>query len=152
MFDFSHLDPAARTAKFPMPWLGADAHLELACANDSANPSLAMATSELLDRRDGDVLDALTGKNRLMSADELRDASRRLYPEHVVRGWRGVCDTSGKPVEFTVDACRELFAKLPAWILDRIRLFALRPENFVGMGRGMTPSQVDRLAGNSSAG
>lgn len=65
--------------------------------------------------------------------EKSRKAVRDLYPSFVVTGWRGVRNDGGTEVPFSVDACKELFRKLPDYIVDDIRAFAEVPENFLDL-------------------
>lgn len=62
---------------------------------------------------------------------ERREQDRELFPKFVVRDWRGVTDSSGTEVPFTVENCRAFLDALPNWILDNLSNFAGEPSNFV---------------------
>jgi hypothetical protein len=139
-FDFGPLCIEDKTARFPLPWFGAGAFLELRPAND-ANPAynLAVVTRALSRVRQTEA----TAETVLRSVAADSDDDRKLYPECVVIGWGGIKDKRGELVPFSVEAARLFFAQLPEWIMARLRLFASRPESFVG------PLNVDAFAGNS---
>lgn len=59
-----------------------------------------------------------------------RDQDRKLYPMHVITGWKDVCDGSKKPVKFSPEACTEFFAHLPDDIFDDVRDHYGNPRNF----------------------
>ena len=63
--------------------------------------------------------------------DETRDADRALYAEHVVVGWNGITDDSGKAVPFSGDDCRDFLNQLPNWLFDELREFCGSPTNFL---------------------
>lgn len=80
-------------------------------------------------------------------AAALLERDRALFPRHVVVGWENVFDAAGAPVSFTVEACLDLFAVLPQWILDEVRLFAFTASNFVSAD-SPTVAGANELAGN----
>lgn len=61
---------------------------------------------------------------------ENRDEDRRLYAEHVVRGWENVLDSQGNQVPFDKEVCLEFLTALPGYIFDDVRVFATNPRNF----------------------
>lgn len=65
--------------------------------------------------------------------EELRATDRVLYAEHIIKGWSGVTDKSGKTVPFTKAACKEFCEKIPSWIFDDIRGFAQNPTSFTDL-------------------
>lgn len=79
--------------------------------------------------------------------DKTREIVRKLYPEHIVAGWRHFVDANGVEVPFSVAAVRDLFAQLPDWILDGIRAFCDDPQNF--LSDGAAPVDSGAVAGNS---
>jgi hypothetical protein len=73
-------------------------------------------------------------KARNVSVDTLqqsRGEDKILYPRHVIKGWRDVFDSKGKPVKFSQEACIEFFQSIPDWIFEDIRTFAGDPTNFL---------------------
>jgi hypothetical protein len=54
---------------------------------------------------------------------QLRALDRKLYPQHVLTGWRDVCDADGKAVPFSAAACGDFIAALPWHIFDDVRSF-----------------------------
>ena len=61
---------------------------------------------------------------------EVRGRDLDLFPKHVITGWRNVIETSGKPCEFSLEACAEFLAQLPSEIFDEIRAFFANRDNF----------------------
>ena len=59
-----------------------------------------------------------------------RDDDRALYPQFVMKGWRNVVDSEGKPVPFSVEAATEFVKQLPDWLFDGMRNHATSPRNF----------------------
>ena len=59
-----------------------------------------------------------------------RDQDRRLYPMHVITGWKDVCDGSKKDVVFSAEACASFFEHLPDDIFDDVREHFGNPRNF----------------------
>ena len=74
-----------------------------------------------------------------------REINRRLFPEFVVTDWGGVKDKHGAEVPFSVEACRDLFAQLPGYMIDGVRAFCDDPSNFVAGGLSV---DVEEVAGN----
>jgi len=62
--------------------------------------------------------------------DNLKE-DKKLYPEHVIVGWKNVTDTSGKEVSFNKQNCISFVEQLPDWIFEKVRNFAATNENFV---------------------
>lgn len=81
-----------------------------------------------------------------VNAEQSRQDDRELYPLHVITGWAGIFDVDGNVVEFSPQEAMEFCAQLPAWIFDRIRLFCMVAENFLG---GTQAIDTKDLAGNS---
>ena len=77
--------------------------------------------------------------------EETRDDDRKLYAEHVVKGWDNVVDSEEEAAPFSREACSDFLAALPDWIFDEVRTFAADAANF-------TDDEVDDIegiAGNS---
>ncbi len=69
-----------------------------------------------------EVAVTMAGKNR--------DDDRALFAQHVITGWRDVCDHSGAAVDFSKDSCLDFFNALPDDFFDQIRGFFADPANF----------------------
>lgn len=79
--------------------------------------------------------------------DAQRALAVALYSRHVLRGWSGVVDASGKVVAFSPEEAEGFLRALPGWIFDRLRAFCSEPSNFVQPGTS-TPSEVAASSGN----
>lgn len=62
--------------------------------------------------------------------DENRRHVRALFPLHIIRGWKGVVDASGKEVAFSPDECVAYMKHLPDWIVDELSTFCQTITNF----------------------
>ncbi len=62
---------------------------------------------------------------------ENREHDKVLYAAHVIVGWEGIEADDGSHPTFTPDLCRAFLNKLPGWIFDDLRLFAVDPTNFL---------------------
>lgn len=58
---------------------------------------------------------------------ENREEDRNLFPKHVITGWEDVTDSSGEPVPYTEEDCRDYLEALPDWVFDDVRAFASNP-------------------------
>lgn len=125
-FGYAHIDEAIK--ELPLPWLRGEPVLLVKPATE-ANEKFRAAMLRTSGKRQRNVL--MKGKVDAADADQDRDDDRALYPRYVIVGWRNVKNKEGKPVEFTIDACLAFIAALPNWIFDKIRVFCMRPENFV---------------------
>lgn len=63
--------------------------------------------------------------------DEGIERNKKLYAEHVIKGWSGVTDSSGNEVPFSKAACAAFLRSLPDWIFGDIVMYASEPENFI---------------------
>ena len=136
MVDFSHLDKLKvtpdRTAEYTLYQIeaGADGHpvLILAPATDANKPfqnaALKKSTTKNFRRMRG-------GSLTPEMLEEDREDDRKLYPRHVVKGWRNVTDAKGKDVSFTSDNVLAFLRALPNWVFDDVRMFAGNPSNFL---------------------
>jgi len=143
-FDFGHLEIEGRTFWYELP-AGVGAHgcaLELRIANEQNRPYrdglLALSGRRLMGRSQGRRDD----DEQLDIEDDLR-----LFPQHVVVGWRAVTNKGGLEVAFSPLACERFLRALPRWIFSRVRVMAKLPENFVDQDR-LPPPQTAELVGN----
>ena len=128
-FGFDRLEIENRTARFDMPWVSPGAFLEVRPAT-SENTQYNAASLRMSGKRQRQI--AASGSLTSDDADQDRKEDRVLYPKYVAVGWGGVIDKkTGEPVPFTREASRAFFAKVPAWIFDRCRIFCMRPERFL---------------------
>jgi hypothetical protein len=73
-------------------------------------------------------------QNNANILSETRDLDRKLYADFVIKGWRNIVDTQGKPVEFSKKRCAEFLAKLPNPLFDQLREHCAELDNFSGIG------------------
>lgn len=149
MIDFSNvrkLDIAGKTAEYKLYEMDEDPKpvLIMKPIGSENKPFF----NEMLRRFGGDArrMKALAKDGEAL--DKVREATRELFPLHVVTGWRNMRDNDGNIVEFSQDACAEFFAVLPPDMVDDIRAFADDPSNF-RVTRGAPPIDAEALAGNS---
>jgi hypothetical protein len=164
LFDFKAYEPGGKTSRFDLPIRGAlvrvdgseeltegQPYLVLSHAGDSNKPymnAVARATTR-----------AVRGKRQSPSAERVqqrikedRDQDRVLFPDHVVKGWGNIPGANREPVEYSRAACKELCAKLPDWLFDRMRQYAGNPLNFIedddDAETAPEDADVEELAGN----
>lgn len=131
MSQFSHLKrldvQGGQTAEFRMHALEGEPALTVRPALESNtqyfNAALKGSRKNMRSIRNGSVSAGLL--------DETRENDRELYAKHVVVGWRGVQDSSGKQVQFTREVCAEFLEALPNWLFDELREFCGTPTNFI---------------------
>jgi len=147
MVSFDHLktrEVAGKSLWLAVPQVTDSARLKLRPAADVnvgyRNGLLKMAASRL--RRT-----AARGNMASFDVEQSREDDRVLYPEYVIEDWEGIEDAEGNLVPFSRENAAEFFAKLPDWIFDRIRVYAMVPENFLDR-----LPDVKGLVGNSSRG
>lgn len=83
---------------------------------------------ELLKRRPANV----TTKKKLTAESFARDRDedREMYPDLVIRGWKGIVGADGKEVPFSKEDCADFLANLADDLFDEIRKFVNNPSNF----------------------
>lgn len=131
MTDYSHLNKLAvsstKTATYDIMQIEGAPKLTLKAATEANKPFF----NALLKRGKAS---ARIIKSKGMNADMLasyRDEDRVLYAKHVITGWSGIKDASGKEVSFSQDECSAFLGALPDYIFDEIREFATNEGNFV---------------------
>lgn len=78
-----------------------------------------------------------------------RDEDRRLFPMHVIVGWKDLCNANKVPVPFSKAACAQFVSQLPDWLFDELRNFCSDVSNFIQAGdEGPTAEAIEELAGN----
>ncbi len=128
-FDFSNLDISKATARFDMPWVSPGAFVIVKPAT-SENTKYNVASLRMGGKRQRQIV--ATGSLSNAEAEEDRNEDRVLYPKYVAVGWGGVCKKgTDVQVPFTLPNSRAFFAKLPNWIFDRMRIFCMKPEQFL---------------------
>jgi hypothetical protein len=143
-FDFGYLSLDEATAEFEMPWIRGTPTMIVRPANE-ANGAWQSGMLKLSGNRQRAQL--ASGRVSAEDAKKDREDDRKLYPRYVVVGWRNVVDPRGNPVKFSAEACDRFLRALPNWIFDKLRIFCMRPENFVG--DAPVEPDVTELAGNS---
>jgi len=150
-FGLDHLRIDEATAKLPMPWLSPDAELIVRPATDS-NRSYQQALLKISGERHMRAVEVNARvdleKAREMVEEDRKD-DRRIYPGVVIVNWSGVKNKRGDDVPFSIDACAALLKQLPEWLMTKIRLFCVRPENFIRNELKM-PNPLT-IAGNSAS-
>jgi hypothetical protein len=89
----------------------------------------------------------LQGKGVFEALDALRPMDKRLYPKHIIVGWRNILDTDGAAVEFSPEVCAEFCDAIPDIEFDDIRIGANLPANFPA--ESSEDVDLEALAGNS---
>lgn len=150
MFKSKHLHVDHARATFPLPWYGPKARLHVRCAHDTVNPQLQVERTTARDRALEGV-DTVRGTVSPDAASELRRIDRSLYAKHVIDGWDGVLGADDREVEYSREAAAILLSEehMPDWIFDQLRLFAMRPANFIAVV-DPSPAQMKAVVGNSS--
>ena len=130
-FAFDHLQIDDATAVFPLPWLSPKAKLICRPAVEANRPFYEALLRTSGARQRASLTTVTTLKVDPENSRQDRREDRNIYPGLVVVGWEGITNRQGQEVEFSVDACGSFLRALPDWIFDRLRLFAMRPDNFV---------------------
>lgn len=131
MVDFSNLkaaEIAGRTAEYELIELADKPVLIVRPTGPDNKPYF----NALLREFGGDQRRLQRGRLDGGMLEKMRDVNRKLFPEYVVAGWRGVKDMSGKDVPFALDNVKAFFEVLPGYILDGLRSFCEAPESFIG--------------------
>ena len=144
-FNFDHLQVDSQTLWVDMPELGPKARVRVKPASET-NKSYFNAMLKRSGLRARRI--ARTDRVTAEDSEQNRSEDRELFPKHVIVNWEGVLDANRAEVPFTADTARELCAKLPGWLFDRIRNAAATPERFVD---DEIP-EPSALAGNSEPG
>jgi hypothetical protein len=98
---------------------------------NEANRPYQSGLLALAGRRQRFAETAASGALSPEAARQDRDDDRKLYPGTVVVNWGGIVNTKGEAVPPTLDGIAAFLVALPNWIFDKLRVFCLRPENFV---------------------
>lgn len=144
---FTNLDPTARTAWMELPMVAPGAAVELRFAGEG-NPGYFNSMLARAGKRARKVQEIGGPLVTARMLSENRAEDRELFAVHVIVNWRGIRDKAGNAVECTPENREEFCQKLPAWIFDRIRDFAARPDRFTVVGDELPPN-AEELAGNS---
>lgn len=147
-FGFAALELENKTARFEMPWVSPGAFMEVRPAT-SENTAYNAASLRMSGKRQRAI--AASGTLTSENANQDRQEDRVLYPKYVAVGWGGIFNKkTGEAIKFEQDVLREWFAKCPAWIFDRMRIFCMRPERFLDqddLAEVTEPNPVE-VAGN----
>ncbi len=131
---FAHLQKlnvdATKTVEFPMYELGDDAVLLLAPATEANKPYYNQILKS--SQRTAQMMRAKKGMDSAM-VKQGRNEDRKLYPQHVIKGWSGVKGSKGEEVPFSPEEASDLVNQLPDYLFDNIRNFAAMPQNFSGV-------------------
>ncbi len=146
-FDFAHCEIADRTVRFEMPMVSPEAYLIVRPAT-SENKQFNAGTLRMGGKRQRQVVQQ--GAMTIADVDADVEEDRVLYPKYVVVGWGGIFNKVGELVPFNLENCRAFIRKLPAYIFNRLRLFCMRPENFLPEGDAgdATPPNPVEMAEN----
>lgn len=113
MTTFGHLTLSLPTRRYVPPGVGwaPDTAFLIAPAHQRVNSSFrnAMVTFDLSHPIERDA--KLTDKAAI---ERLCEAAPETFPGAVIKDWTGVLDAGGRPIPFTVDACRDLLTQLLA--------------------------------------
>lgn len=145
LFNFGRLQIEDATAKFALPWVAPGAFLVCRPANESNKPYQS-AMLGLAGKRQRLTETALSGAMTVENARQDREDDRKLFPGLVVVNWGGITNTKGEAVSPTVDNIAAFLRALPNWIFDKLRVFCMRPENFVQPED--VPPSAGTIAGN----
>jgi len=145
LFNFARLRIEEATARFDLPWVAPGAHLIVRPANE-ANKPYQSGLLALAGKRQRLTETVIAGAVTVENARQDREDDRKLYPTTVVVNWGGIFNTKNEPVKPTPDNVAAFFRELPNWILDKVRVFCLRPENFIQPAE--LPPSASVLAGN----
>lgn len=142
-FNFDHLRVDGQTLWVDMPELGPKARICVNPATEANKPyfNAMLKRAGLRARRI-----ARTERISVDDAEQNRSEDRDLYPKHVLVTWEGVLDKDRSAVPFTADNSRELCAKLPDWLFDKLRNAAATPERFLDDGEDLPDPAT--VAGN----
>lgn len=144
-FDFSHLkqlDIEGETRWYDMPRVWPGFRLKVRCTDPTVNRTMWMGRREIVAKLEGREMPVETSDKQ---ERRYREEDRELLPEFAIVGWENLTDGVGRPVPFSVEAGKQLLAKLPAWILDPLRKFCMEPTNFA------RAINFDAIAGKSPA-
>lgn len=141
-FNFAHLQIDEAVSRIDLPWVRPGAYLIVRPANE-ANKGYQGGMLALSGRRQRMATASLTADD----AKRDRDDDRILYPHHVVVNWGGIVNREGIAVPFSRENVTAFLKQLPNWLFDKVRVHALRPENFVSSPDELPPN-AEELAGN----
>lgn len=131
MVDFSHLDDykvsEKSTSDYVLVQLSNTPRLTVAPATPDNKPFF----QELLKRNRNRA-----APSRITSGviEQNRETDRETFAKFIIKGWKGVTNKAGDPVEFSQGNCEQFLKAMPDWIFDELRAFATNPHNFLEEG------------------
>lgn len=131
------------TAEYPLYQLEGEPVLIVAPATSDNRPY-----SQASLRRNRRALRQATrgGDITMEQVDANLSIEKDLFGRHILKGWRGMKDPSGKDIPFNEDNAVEFMQKIPTWIFQEIRGFCTDPRSFLAEDEGV---DEEDLAGNS---
>lgn len=134
--DFSQLDAyqvrADKTRVYTLPIStkkGAPfVELDVVSAHEPANPGYRDERSRGV-RKGIRKASQLTGPDGARWLKALLDEDRKLYPKHVIKGWRHVYNAGGTEIPFSAGACEALLGRVPDDMFEGLRDFCGDPDN-----------------------
>lgn len=129
--DFNYLkklDIKSKTAQYSIYQIEDEPVLTLRPATEANKPYFNAVLKR--SRRNIRAVQSGAINNKILS--ENRDEDRELFPRYVITSWKGIKDSQGKDVEFSIESCRSFLEALPDWVFDEIRSFAGNSANFAG--------------------
>ena len=149
-FDLSRMEIKDVTAKFDLPRLSVHMTEPTLVVFTATNENSKYSAASL--RMSGKRQRKIASNSSVSSVEAKRDRDedRILYPRYVVVGWSGVYDKDGKPAKFDHDNCKAFIAALPNWLFDRLRIFCMKPEDFLSEDdfEEMAEPNAAEVAGN----
>lgn len=145
--DFSHIreqyTPGSQSVPYSMTRLRGDVVLDVKHAGESNRPYYNEVNRK--NAKTSAITRILRGKEDPATAKAALDEARELFAKFVVVGWRGVVDRARKPVEFSVENCREFLFQLPDYIFRELMTFCSNQSNFL-------PDAIDNEEAQEQAG
>lgn len=143
-FDFGRLEISNATAVFELPQVCPGAAVVVRPATE--NKQFAAGMLRLSGQRQRNI--AQSGRITVDDAKQDRLDDRKLYHKHIVVKLVGIKNKAGEVVESTQANIKAFLDALPDWLFDKIRIFCLRPDNFV-QGEDELEPDVETLSKNS---
>lgn len=145
-FNYEHLRvDRNRTARFTLGGTGVDGAPDVVLVCKPATEDNKAYTNARLKSAQGMVRGATNAGVTPEMLEESRDRERKLYADHVIKGWENVVDASGAPVPCDGKLVLEFLEALPGWLFDDVRGFCRHPNNFF-------PDRPDAAAVAATAG
>lgn len=123
MAKFGHLrklEVKDKTVEYPLYQLAGEMVLIVKPATEANKPYF----NEVLRRSKKNMRQISAGSIDSALIEQNRADDRKLFPEHVIVGWKNVVDSDKKIVPFTKEDCKDFLDSIPDWIFDDIRAFA----------------------------